>query len=53
MKTEVAGQLFIKSSNVRFHENPPVRSQIVQCIPTDEQADGPNLTGAPQSYKTV
>jgi hypothetical protein len=37
MKLEISQQLFEKPSNVKFHENPSSRSQVVPCGQMDGQ----------------
>jgi len=40
MKLEFSQQIFEKSSNIKFHENPPIGSQVVPCKQTDKQIVG-------------
>ena len=35
MKLELSGQIFNKSSNVKFHQNPSIGSRVVPCGQTD------------------
>jgi len=39
MKLEFSGQIFKKSSNIKFHENPSSGSRVVLCGQTDGQTD--------------
>ena len=39
MKLEFSQQIFEKSSNIKFHENPSSGSRVVPCGRTDRQAD--------------
>ena len=38
IKIQLSGQIFKKSSNIKFHENPPSWSRAVPCGRTDGQA---------------
>ena len=35
MKLEFSGQIFEQSSNIKFHQNPPIGSRVVPCGQTD------------------
>jgi len=37
MKLEFSGQIFVKSSNIKFDENPSSESRVVPCGRTDGQ----------------
>jgi len=39
MKLEFSGQIFEEYSNIKFHENPSIGSQVVPCGQTDGQTD--------------
>jgi hypothetical protein len=39
MKLEFSGQIFEKSSNIEFHENPPSGSRVIPCGQTDGRID--------------
>jgi hypothetical protein len=39
MKLEFSGQIFEKSSNIQFHENPPSGSRVVACEWTDRHEE--------------
>jgi hypothetical protein len=39
MKLEFSGQIFEKSSNIKFHENPSSGSRVVPCGQTDGRTD--------------
>jgi hypothetical protein len=39
MKLEFSGQIFEKSSNIKFHENPSSDSRVVPCGRTDGRTD--------------
>jgi len=40
MQLEFSGQIFEKSSNIKFHENPSSGSKDVPCGQTDGPTDG-------------
>jgi hypothetical protein len=40
MKLESSRQSFEKFSNIKFHENPSIGSQVISCGRTDRQTDG-------------
>jgi len=44
IKIEFSQQIFEKSSNIPFHEEPSSASQVVPCGRTDEQTDMTKLT---------
>jgi len=35
MKHEFSRQIFEKSSNIKFHENPSIGSRVIPCVRTD------------------
>ena len=39
MKLEISGEILVKSSNVKFHENPSSRRRVVQCRWMDGQPE--------------
>jgi len=39
MNLELSGHTFDKYSNIKFHENPSIRSQVVPCDWTDRHTD--------------
>ena len=39
-KLEFSRQIFEKSSNIKFHENPSSGSRVVPCGQTDRRTDG-------------
>jgi hypothetical protein len=39
MKFEFSGQIFEKSSNIEFHENPSSGSRVIPCGQTDGRRD--------------
>lgn len=55
MQTEVLLWMFVKFTNIKFHENLPTCPRVVSCIQMDGWKHWENLTGIPQgceySYK--
>jgi hypothetical protein len=49
MKVEMARQLFVKLTDIKFHEDPFSRSRII----TYTRTDGVIFIGAPQEYERV
>jgi len=39
MKGEFSGEIFGKSSDIKFHENPSSESRVVSCGQTDGRSD--------------
>jgi len=42
IKIEFSQQIFEKFSNIKFHENPSRRNQVVPCRQQDRRTDGHN-----------
>jgi hypothetical protein len=50
MKLEFSRQIFEKSSNIKFHENPSSESRVVQCLWTDGRTDITKLVVAFRNF---
>ena len=50
MKFELSRQIFEKSSNVKFHENPSSGSRVVPCGQMDRQTHMTKLTVAFRTF---
>ena len=47
---QISLQVFEKSANIKFHENPSIGSRVVQCGRTDRRADMTKLISAFRNF---
>ena len=53
MKLEFSQQIFEKSSNVKFHQNPSSESRVVPCGRTDGQLNITKLTVTSRNFENT